>query len=197
MSSYTSSGALGRAFLPTARGRRRLLALVLNFLLIAGMNSYAKRVPFSSQLPVLTSLIPSELAACLMTVGAAYVYIETGLAGVVLFSIVLITFQYLLGALLLSQERAGTSWAGSTSSAGFQVGILTAFIRTLDSRDKRTARHSSAVAAYSLRIAKRQGSPRAIRIWFSLPDSCMTSASSSSPTGSSRPTNHSRRAIGS
>ena len=56
----------------------------------------------SSLIPVL----PSEVAAALMAVGVAYLYHEVGIAAIALFGVVLVTFQYLLGQLLLSQQRA-------------------------------------------------------------------------------------------
>jgi len=70
---------------------------------------------------------------------------------------VLITFQYLLGALLLSQERADELEVRTKQLASFQVGILGALLRTLDLRDQMTARHSAAVARYAQAIAKRAG----------------------------------------
>ena len=80
----------------------------------------------------LVPLLPSELAAALMTVGVAYIYHQIGIAGVALFGIVLVTFQYLLGALLLSQERAEDLEQRTKQLASFQVGMLSALLRTLD-----------------------------------------------------------------
>jgi putative nucleotidyltransferase with HDIG domain len=108
----------------------------------------------------LIPLLPSELAAALMTVGVAYIYVQIGIAGVALFGIVLITFQYLLGALLLSQQRAEDLEARGKQLASFQVGMLSALLRTLDLRDQMTARHSAAVARYSRAIAQRAGLSR-------------------------------------
>jgi putative nucleotidyltransferase with HDIG domain len=95
-----------------------------------------------------------------MAVGVAFVYHEIGLAGVALFGIVLVTFQYLLGALLKSQERAGELEVRTKQLASFQVGMLSALLRTLDLRDQMTARHSAAVARYSRAIAQRAGFSR-------------------------------------
>ena len=44
--------------------------------------------------------------------------------------------------------------------ASFQVGMLSALLRTLDLRDQMTARHSAAVARYSRAIAQRAGFSR-------------------------------------
>jgi putative nucleotidyltransferase with HDIG domain len=138
-----------------------LLALALNFSMIAADACYLARSSFVDKVKTaLIPLLPSELAAALMTVGVAYLYHQIGIAGVALFGIVLVTFQYLLGALLLSQQRAEELEQRTKQLASFQVGMLSALLRTLDLRDQMTARHSAAVARYSRAIAKRAGFSR-------------------------------------
>ena len=95
-----------------------------------------------------------------MAVGVAFLYAQVGIAAVALFGVVLITFQYLLGALLVSQQRAVELEKRSNELASFQVGMLSALLRTLDLRDQMTARHSAAVARYSRAIAQRAGFSR-------------------------------------
>jgi putative nucleotidyltransferase with HDIG domain len=134
------------------------LALAIDFALIAGYASYLERSSFLAKvryafLPVL----PSELAAAVLAVGIVYLYAKIGLAGIALFGVVLIVFQYLLGALLVSQDRAEELEVRSNQLASFQVGVLSAMLRTLDLRDQMTARHSAAVARYSRAIAQRAG----------------------------------------
>ena len=119
---------------------------------------YLERSSFVEKVrKVMFPLLPSELAAALMAVGVAFIYVQIGLAGVALFGIVLITFQYLLGALLKSQDRARELETRTKQLASFQVGMLSALLRTLDLRDQMTARHSAAVARYSRAIAQRAG----------------------------------------
>ncbi len=138
-----------------------LLALALNFTLIASYSCYLDRSSFLKKVRIaLVPLLPSELAAALMAVGVAYLYIHVGIAGIVLFGVVLVTFQYLLGQLLLSQQRARELELRSKQLASFQVGMLSAMLRTLDLRDQMTARHSAAVARYSRAIAQRAGYSR-------------------------------------
>jgi putative nucleotidyltransferase with HDIG domain len=138
-----------------------LLALAINFSMIAADACYVWRTSFIARVrTALIPLLPSELAAALMTVGVAYLYHQIGIAGVALFGIVLVTFQYLLGALLLSQQRAEELENRTKQLASFQVGMLSALLRTLDLRDQMTARHSAAVARYSRAIAQRAGLPR-------------------------------------
>ena len=76
---------------------------------------------------------------------------------VALFGVLVIAFQYLIGALLLSQERADELELRAKQLAGFQVALLSALLRTLDLRDRMTARHSAAVARYSREIAAAGG----------------------------------------
>ena len=138
-----------------------LVALAINFSCIAAYTCYLERSSFAGKVrTALFPLLPSELAAALMTVGVAFLYVQIGLAGVALFGIVLITFQYLLGALIKSQERAEELEVRTKQLASFQVGMLSAMLRTLDLRDQMTARHSAAVARYSRAIAQRAGYSR-------------------------------------
>ncbi len=135
-----------------------LLALAINFTMIASYSCYLDRSSFFVKVrTALFPLLPSELAAALMAVGVAYLYVQLGLAGVAMFGVVLVTFQYLLGALLVSQQRAEELELRSKQLASFQVGMLSAMLRTLDLRDQMTARHSAAVARYSRAIAQRAG----------------------------------------
>jgi putative nucleotidyltransferase with HDIG domain len=138
-----------------------LLALAINFSMIAADACYLERASFVDKVrTALFPLLPSELAAALMAVGVAFIYNKIGLAGVALFGIVLIIFQYLLGALLVSQQRAEELERRTNQLASFQVGMLSALLRTLDLRDQMTARHSAAVARYSRAIAQRAGLPK-------------------------------------
>jgi len=138
-----------------------LLALAINFSMIGAYTCYLERSSFIEKVrTVMFPLLPSELAAALMAVGVAFIYVQIGLAGVALFGIVLITFQYLLGALIKSQDRARELEVRTKQLASFQVGMLSALLRTLDLRDQMTARHSAAVARYSRAIAQRAGFSR-------------------------------------
>ncbi len=138
-----------------------LVALAMNFSMIGAYTCYLERSSFVEKVrTVMVPLLPSELAAALMAVGVAFIYYEVGLAGVALFGIVLVIFQYLLGALIKSQERARELEVRTKQLASFQVGMLSALLRTLDLRDQMTARHSAAVARYSRAIAQRAGFSR-------------------------------------
>jgi putative nucleotidyltransferase with HDIG domain len=109
---------------------------------------------------MLPPVLPSEFASAMLAIAVAFIYNQIGLAAIVLFGIVLVTFQYLLGQLMLSRDRAEELEKRSKQLASFQVGMLSAMLRTLDLRDQMTARHSAAVARYSRAIARRAGYSR-------------------------------------
>jgi putative nucleotidyltransferase with HDIG domain len=136
------------------------VSLALNFVLTAGYRAYVERATFGSQLRVLPPVLPSEFASAMLAVAVAFIYHVIGIAAIALFGVVLVTFQYLLGQLLLSQQRALELELRSKQLASFQVGMLSALLRTLDLRDQMTARHSAAVARYSRAIAQRAGYSR-------------------------------------
>jgi putative nucleotidyltransferase with HDIG domain len=136
------------------------LALAINFVMIACYGCYVERVSFASKVKVLPAVLPSEFASAMLAVAVAFIYHVIGIAAIALFGVVLITFQYLLGQLLLSQQRADELERRSKQLASFQVGMLSAMLRTLDLRDQMTARHSAAVARYSRAIAQRAGFSR-------------------------------------
>jgi putative nucleotidyltransferase with HDIG domain len=138
-----------------------VVALVLNFTMVAVYETYMGRASFWGMArTALFPLLPSELAAALMAVGVAYIYHEVGLAGVALFGVVLFTFQHLLSQLLLSQQRAEELEDRTKQLVSFQVGMLSALMRTLDLRDSMTARHSASVARYCRAIAEKAGLPK-------------------------------------
>jgi putative nucleotidyltransferase with HDIG domain len=135
-------------------------ALAINFLIVAMYGCYVERTPFADKLRLLPPVLPSEFASAMLAVGVTYIYYQIGIAAIALFGVVLVTFQYLLGQLLLSQQRAEELEMRSKQLASFQVGMLSAMLRTLDLRDQMTARHSAAVARYSRAIAQRAGYSR-------------------------------------
>jgi putative nucleotidyltransferase with HDIG domain len=131
-----------------------VVALAIDFTLIAVYSCYVEGSRIVAKVRrALVPLLPSELASALLAVGIAYLYVQIGLATVALFAIVLIIFQYLIGALMVSQARADELELRAKQLAGFQVALLGALLRTLDLRDRMTARHSAAVARYSREIA--------------------------------------------
>jgi putative nucleotidyltransferase with HDIG domain len=74
-----------------------------------------------------------------------------------LFAGLLLGFQHLLAALLRSEDRAQELQSRTKQLASLQVGLLSAMLRTLDLRDRMTARHSAAVARYARAVAEAAG----------------------------------------
>jgi putative nucleotidyltransferase with HDIG domain len=133
-------------------------ALAINFAIIAGYSAYVDRSRVWTKVKrALGPVLPSELASALLAVGIARAFVDLGLPALALFGVVLLTFQYLLGALLLSQERGEELELRARQLGGFQVAVLSALLRTLDLRDRMTARHSAAVARYAREIAAAAG----------------------------------------
>ena len=134
------------------------LALAVDFALIAGYSCYVERSSFLTKIRgALLPLLPSELASAMLAIGVAFAYVQLGIEAVALLGVLVLVFQYLVGALLISQERAEELELRARQLAGFQVALLSALLRTLDLRDRMTARHSAAVARYSREIAVQAG----------------------------------------
>jgi putative nucleotidyltransferase with HDIG domain len=133
-------------------------ATLLNFSMIASYSSYVLRDSFWRKAQTgLLPMLPSELTTALMALGVVYLYNAVGITAVALFGVVLVTFQHLLGSLLLSEQRAEELESRGKQLVSFQVGMLSALMRTLDLRDEMTARHSASVARYCRAIAEEAG----------------------------------------
>jgi putative nucleotidyltransferase with HDIG domain len=128
-----------------------VLALVLNFLLTAGYQCRLDGTSLADKArEALVPLLPSQLFTALFAVVISYVYVKIGMGAIALLAIVLAGFQHLLRELLISQQR-------TNQLASLQLGMMTALLRTLDARDRMTARHSAAVARYAREIAREAG----------------------------------------
>ncbi len=135
-----------------------VVAMTVNFLLVGSYSSYIDGSSFATEARrALFPVLPSELAGATLAVGVSFAYVEAGTAAVVLVGILILVFQYLVGALLKSQDRADELEMRTRQLAGFQIALLSALLRTVDLRDRVTARHSAAVARYSREIAAHAG----------------------------------------
>ena len=135
-----------------------VVAMAVNFLLVGSYSSYIDGSSFATEARrALWPLLPSELAGAILAVGVSFAYVEAGIEAVVLVGVVILVFQYLVGALLKSQDRADELELRTRQLAGSQVALLSALLRTVDLRDRVTARHSAAVARYSREIAAHAG----------------------------------------
>jgi len=136
--------------------------ILLNFVLI-DLHSWltGQGSPLERLRTVFLPLLPYQVALGLLTAGLAALYVRVGVGALVLLAALLFTFQYLLGELLASQERAEELARRTTELASLQVGVLTAMLQTLSLRDHTTARHSAAVARYARELARTAGLPDA------------------------------------
>jgi putative nucleotidyltransferase with HDIG domain len=135
-----------------------VLALFINFTMAALYTRHmdGSRVSLTAR-RALVPLLTSDLVAGLMAVGVSEVTLNWGAGALALFGILLLAFQHLLAALLTSEERAEDLQRRTEQLASLQVGLLSAMLRTLDLRDRMTARHSAAVARYAREIAMAAG----------------------------------------
>ncbi|HYM59190.1 MAG TPA: hypothetical protein VES79_14610, partial [Solirubrobacteraceae bacterium] len=102
-----------------------MVANFLNFAMIAGDYVFHQGDSFARQFrTIFVPVLPSGVVSALLTVSVAVLYREVGLAALALFALVLVVFQYLLRALLLSQRRA-------EELAAMQLGVLTSLVETL------------------------------------------------------------------
>jgi putative nucleotidyltransferase with HDIG domain len=121
---------------------------LINFVMIAGDHALRTGASLAREFrEIFVPVLPSEVLSALLSALVAAVYVRTGVAALALMVLVLLGFQYLLRAFLLSRERA-------ERLASLQIGVLTSMIETLALRDRMTARHSAAVARYAGAMAK-------------------------------------------
>jgi putative nucleotidyltransferase with HDIG domain len=135
-----------------------LIANAVNFLVIALDNWLLGNQPFFSQVrETFTPMLPGQTAAAALTGMLAVAYTNLGLPVVFASVLVVAIFQYLLVALLRSEDRADQLEARTVHLASLQLGVLTTLVETLALRDRMTARHAAAVARYARALAKEIG----------------------------------------
>ena len=83
-----------------------VVALFLNFIMIAGYQSFLDGSNLWKEAPkVLQPILAPELFSAALTLVAVYMAHELGIVGLILFALVVVIFQYLVGELLVSQRR--------------------------------------------------------------------------------------------
>jgi diguanylate cyclase (GGDEF)-like protein len=84
-----------------------VLGLSLNVVMVNGYQSWLTRSSLARNAQdSIGPILPSELFSAVLTVAAVYMTIQAGTVALALFAVVLVIFQYLVGALLLSKRRA-------------------------------------------------------------------------------------------
>jgi putative nucleotidyltransferase with HDIG domain len=126
----------------------------LNFAIIAAEARVTRGLSLSRQTRELfLPLQPGQMAMGALTAALAIAYTHLGLPALLGLIVVLLLFQYLIAALLRSEDRAEQLDVRSRQLATLQLGVLSTLIETLALRDRGTARHAAAVARYARDLA--------------------------------------------
>jgi putative nucleotidyltransferase with HDIG domain len=136
-----------------------MVANALNFALIALDNRIieGQGSVIAQARKLFVPMLPGQIATGALAAILAVAYTNLGLP--VLFGsiLILLIFQYLMRALLRSEDRADQLEARSMHLASLQLGVLTTLVETLALRDRTTARHAAAVARYARELAEEIG----------------------------------------
>jgi putative nucleotidyltransferase with HDIG domain len=133
-------------------------ALAVNFLVIAGYGCYLDHTPLREQAAkALAPVLGWDFVAAALAVSMVYTYEQIGGGALALFAVVMLSSQRLLGQVFAAEQRAEQLEERMEAFAKLHVGLLHTMIRTLDLRDRMTARHSAAVAHYAREIAAAIG----------------------------------------
>jgi putative nucleotidyltransferase with HDIG domain len=131
---------------------------VLNFAVIATEFRVSNGLPFIRQARELfLPMQPGQMVLGVLTAVLTIAYINLGLPALFGLILVLVLFQYLIAALLRSEDRAEQLDARSRQLATLQLGVLSTLIETLALRDRTTARHAAAVARYARALTAEIG----------------------------------------
>ncbi len=104
-------------------------------------------------LELFAPMLPGQVATGALAAALAVAYTNLGLPALLSSVLVLLIFQYLMVALLRSEDRADQLEARSVHLASLQLGVLVTLVETLALRDRNTARHAAAVARYARALA--------------------------------------------
>jgi putative nucleotidyltransferase with HDIG domain len=131
---------------------------VLNFAVIATEFRVSNGLSFLRQARELfLPMQPGQMVLGALTAVLTIAYINLGLPALFGLILVLVLFQYLIAALLRSEDRAEQLDARSRQLATLQLGVLSTLIETLALRDRTTARHAAAVARYARALTAEIG----------------------------------------
>jgi putative nucleotidyltransferase with HDIG domain len=135
-----------------------MITNALNFAVIALESRVTRGLSLRRQARELfLPMQPGQMALGALAAMLAVAYTNLGLPALFGLILVLALFQYLIAALLRSEDRAEQLDARSRQLATLQVGVLSTLIETLALRDRSTARHAAAVARYAGGLAREIG----------------------------------------
>ncbi len=135
-----------------------LLTTALTYFLVALNGRIAHgRTLLSEMHEHLLPVLPGELATGALATVVAVAYTNFGLPILFAAIVVLLVFQYLMIALLRSEDRADQLQARSVQLASLQFGVLAMLMDALALRDHTAGRHAAAVARYARLLAREVG----------------------------------------
>jgi putative nucleotidyltransferase with HDIG domain len=133
-------------------------ALTVNFLVIAGYNCYLDGTSLRAKAErALVPVLGWDCVAAALAVSMVYAYEQLGGGALALCAVVMLSSQRLLGQVFAAEQRSRQLEDRMDAFAKLHFGLLHTMIRTLDLRDRMTARHSAAVAHYAREIAAAIG----------------------------------------
>jgi diguanylate cyclase (GGDEF)-like protein len=84
-----------------------VVGLLVNFLVLAGQKCYIERSSILQKThEVLLPVLAAELFSAVLLAAALFFVVKTGTIGIAILAVILVIFQYLVGELLKSQQRA-------------------------------------------------------------------------------------------
>jgi putative nucleotidyltransferase with HDIG domain len=130
----------------------------LNFVLIVGYLCLRDRTSFiratrEHYLPV----VPWEIAIATLTAATVLAYQEVGLIAIALLGAMLMSYRYLLGAIIDARGQRDELRAQVEELEALHHGVIRVMVETLGMRDRMTARHSAAVARFAKATAAAAG----------------------------------------
>ncbi len=139
-----------------------LAANFLNFLLIVGYLCLRNGTSLLEAVRQLyLPVVPWEIATGALTAGTVIAYQEIGLLAVGLLAAMLLSYRYLLGAVVDAQRQRDELREQVEELEALHSGVIRVMVETLGMRDRMTARHSAAVARFAKATAAAAGlSPR-------------------------------------
>jgi putative nucleotidyltransferase with HDIG domain len=133
-------------------------ALAINFIVVAGYGCVLDGTSVREQARrALAPVLGWDLAAAALATSMVYSYNQVGGGALALFAVVMLGSQRLLTQVFAAEHRAAELEDRMEAFAKLHVGLLHTMIRTLDLRDRMTARHSAAVAHYAREISAAIG----------------------------------------
>lgn len=133
-------------------GALTAIAIPLNFLIVSGIHVLHDGGRLWPRFRAQEEMLPVWAINVALVVAIAGVYAGAGISAAALFLIGLIAFTYQSRLVARAEER-------TREYASLSWGVLSGMLRNLDMRDRRTARHSAAVAMFARDIARAVGLP--------------------------------------